>query len=59
MNEYWHWKSCLWQFWPRQLVKKWLNLRNTGNIKFDRDTDMDVEHTVEEESGKQRLSNPL
>ncbi|XP_073388007.1 type I inositol polyphosphate 5-phosphatase 10 isoform X1 [Physcomitrium patens] len=43
------------EFWPRQLVKKWLNLRNTGNIKFDRDTDMDVEHTVEEESDFEEL----
>lgn len=30
------------EFWPRQLVKKWMNLRYTGNRSFKRDTDLDA-----------------
>lgn len=37
------------QFWPRQLVRKWLNLRHGGNQKFNRDIEMDAENGYEVE----------
>lgn len=36
------------EFWPRQLVKKWLNMRHTDNLNFNRDTDVDTKFYSEE-----------
>lgn len=44
------------QFWPKQLVRKWLNMRHNGNQKFDRDFEMDVGNKYVGENGE-ALSN--